>query len=175
MWRRLRGKASIYPIEETAGNGRGFGKDADAPAPFADCHSRKAIERSMTETYLDAGPDDLGIGQCRPVSLNEWPILLCREERGLFAVVNRCPHAVSPLNGGRLRRGMIACPLHGARFDISTGACIGGQYRPLKTFAVRSEGERLWILVPDQTPGPEHRLPVQAGNPCPQVKDAVPQ
>jgi len=88
-----------------------------------------------------------------------WPVLLARVDGRVCAVIDRCSHAASPLSEGRLRRGQIMCPLHGARFDLATGRCVGGPYEPLKTFAVREADGRITIDVPAAPPAAEH-LPV---------------
>ena len=74
-------------------------------------------------------------------------VLLCRSRGKLFAVQNRCTHAASPLQEGKVRNGCISCPLHGARFDLETGACMNAAlgYRPLQTFPVREVGGRIEI------------------------------
>ena len=44
---------------------------------------------------------------------------------GYDAVENRCSHANSPLITAKIYRGdQVACPIHGARFDLKTGAVI---------------------------------------------------
>jgi nitrite reductase/ring-hydroxylating ferredoxin subunit len=64
------------------------------------------------------------------------------------AWVNVCPHRAQPidLGDGKLfnAAGEIECHAHGARFDPSTGACLGGpclgnELRPLAI--AESEGE----------------------------------
>jgi nitrite reductase/ring-hydroxylating ferredoxin subunit len=115
----------------------------------------------MGESYHDVGAEaELASGQSIACLLNGWPILVCRSDTGLFAVINRCTHAESPLNEGRVRRNMIACPLHGARFELATGKCVGGPYRPLKTFETRVQDGRIEVAVPDEAPGREH-MPVR--------------
>jgi nitrite reductase/ring-hydroxylating ferredoxin subunit len=51
-------------------------------------------------------------------------------DRTLRAWVNVCPHRAQPidLGDGRLfnAAGEIECQAHGARFDPSTGKCVGG-------------------------------------------------
>jgi nitrite reductase/ring-hydroxylating ferredoxin subunit len=81
----------------------------------------------------------VGEGQAIAVEAEGRSILLCRSDGHLFAVENRCSHAQSRLEGGKLRHGVIICPLHGARFRLATGECVNAAlgYAPLMTFAVR--------------------------------------
>jgi nitrite reductase/ring-hydroxylating ferredoxin subunit len=65
------------------------------------------------------------------------------------AVVNRCTHMGSALTGGRLRRGAVACPDHGAIFDLATGACAGGVgYPPLEVLSLRVVDGWVEVAVP---------------------------
>ena len=97
-----------------------------------------------------------------PFNVNGWPVVLCRDEGIIHALINRCSHAASQLApAGRVRRGTIMCPLHGARFKLCNGESMGGvTYKALKIFPWR-ETEDGWIeiAVPDEAPGAEH-LPV---------------
>ncbi len=94
------------------------------------------------------------------VQIAEWQVLLLRIDGVVHALNDRCTHAASPLSEGRVRRGAIMCPLHGARFDVATGRCLGGEYRPLRLFPVRTQGGRIAVAVPDAAPGPEDRAVV---------------
>ncbi len=115
----------------------------------------------MSRTYFSAMRDaDLAEGSRLVVTLKGWPILICRNEGVIFAVINRCSHAASALADGRIRCGAIMCPLHGARFDLASGRCIGAAYPPLATFAVRVDHGDIQVEVPDEVPGAEH-LPVR--------------
>jgi len=105
--------------------------------------------------------ETLAEGALMPVVINGWPVLLARSEGKPYATLDRCPHAGSALSPGRLRRGVVMCPLHGARFDISTGHCIGGSYDPLMTFETRVEDDWIAVAVPDTPPGFEH-MPIRA-------------
>lgn len=98
-------------------------------------------------TYHDLlSADDLPVGQMRLFALGGQGVLLCHAPGGFFAVRNRCPHAESPLDGGRLRQNSISCPLHGARFDLMTGRALGGTgYRPLTCYPVKVEGGRVLV------------------------------
>lgn len=72
------------------------------------------------------------------VQVGARSVLVCRTAEGCFAVENQCSHAEQPLEGGRVRNGWIACPFHGARFDLETGEALGPPATaPLQTFPLR--------------------------------------
>ena len=72
------------------------------------------------------------------IQLGGRSMLVCRTPDGCFAVENQCSHAEQPLTGGRVRNGWIACPFHGARFDLASGEAIGPPAtEPLQTFPLR--------------------------------------
>ena len=83
-----------------------------------------------------------------------WHVLVLRVDDGSFRAVNdRCTHQAALLSGGRVRRGAVMCPLHGARFDVLTGKCLGGAYPDLRAFPVRVLAGQIEIEVPDAPPG----------------------
>jgi anthranilate 1,2-dioxygenase ferredoxin component len=82
-----------------------------------------------------------------------WFVLVGRTDDGLFAVNDRCTHQASLLSGGRIRRGAVMCPLHGARFELETGRCVGGAYRDLRTFPLRITDGMIEVAIPDDQPG----------------------
>lgn len=94
----------------------------------------------MSEDFLPAVPaDDVPVGTMRSVALAGFNILVINLAGEFFAVENRCSHADSTLDGGRLRMGRISCPLHGAMFDVRTGASKSGNLvrTGIRTFATR--------------------------------------
>jgi anthranilate 1,2-dioxygenase ferredoxin component len=93
------------------------------------------------------------------VKVNGWHVLIGKTDDGFHAVNDRCTHQAALLSAGRIRRGMIMCPLHGARFELASGKCAGGAYRDLRVFALRIEGGMIEVCVPDTAPGMED-LPV---------------
>ncbi len=88
-----------------------------------------------------------------------WHVLICKIEGDYHAVDDRCTHAASLLSTGRIRRGAVMCPLHGARFDVASGKCLGSEYRPLRTFPLRIADGQIEVAVPDAIPGMED-LPI---------------
>lgn len=88
-----------------------------------------------------------------------WYVLVAKTDDGFHAVNDRCTHQAALLSGGRIRRGAVMCPLHGARFEMATGRCIGSAYRDLRTFPLRVTDGVIEVSLPD-TPPTMEELPV---------------
>lgn len=81
---------------------------------------------------------ELGDRPTSAVAVGGSRIVLCQFDGGLFAIEDKCSHADEPLACGRIRNGWIACPAHGARFDLATGEVLGPPAtEPIRTYAVR--------------------------------------
>ena len=77
-------------------------------------------------------------GQMRCVEIDGRAVLVCRTRDGLHAVDAICTHAFARLDEGRLRGYRLICPLHGASFDVRSGAVLG----PPATESLRSHASR---------------------------------
>lgn len=81
---------------------------------------------------------DLEEDSPRLFDIGGWAILICRDAENVYAVENRCSHLDEPLACGKMKWGWIACPAHGARFDLSTGEPMNRPATsPIRTFPVR--------------------------------------
>jgi 3-phenylpropionate/trans-cinnamate dioxygenase ferredoxin subunit len=58
------------------------------------------------------------------VAIEGRAVMLCRSGGELYALDDLCPHSGARLALGSLAGRIVACPLHGARFDLATGACL---------------------------------------------------
>jgi 3-phenylpropionate/trans-cinnamate dioxygenase ferredoxin component len=83
--------------------------------------------------------DDISDGVCKTFTIGGTRIVVARLKDGLYAVENRCSHANSPLITSKIYHGcQLACPVHGARFDLRTGAAKSPPaFTGLETFPVR--------------------------------------
>jgi nitrite reductase/ring-hydroxylating ferredoxin subunit len=69
------------------------------------------------------------------------------------AWLNLCPHRSQPVDvgDGRLFNGAgeLECPAHGARFDASSGGCVGGPCvgRPLSAVFAEERDGSVWIAA----------------------------
>ena len=70
-------------------------------------------------------------------------------EGGFCATQAKCPHRQGPLSEGTLDGSTVTCPLHGAQFNVWTGAVLRGPAKdPLKTYRVTVDGEVGRVEVP---------------------------
>lgn len=103
---------------------------------------------SDTTFHPVATLDELPSGARKVVHVGGKEILLCHSGDRIFAVSNLCSHAEERLDCGRMRNGWIACPVHGARFDLETGEPINPPAsRPIATYEVRVSGAVVEIAV----------------------------
>ena len=92
---------------------------------------------------------DIAPGQSKAVQVGGLSVLVCNVKGEYLAVENRCTHQASKLEGGRIRNGMIACPLHGVLFDLRTGCGRGPLGKvPLRTILVKLIGDEVYV-APD--------------------------
>src|SRR5271170_4837080 len=91
----------------------------------------------------------LGEGQIRISRICWKDMLLVRVSGRPYAAANLCPHAGSPLNLGKLIGRTIRCPLHGFRFDLETGGCLGpAPCGPLETYETVERDEIVFLRLP---------------------------
>lgn len=91
----------------------------------------------------DVAPDTVKV-----VEVAGRSILIVHHGGRLFAVANQCSHAEQALTCGRVRWGWIACPAHGAKFDLETGEALSlPATEPIATFPLRVVEGRIEIAV----------------------------
>jgi uncharacterized protein YbjT (DUF2867 family)/nitrite reductase/ring-hydroxylating ferredoxin subunit len=70
-------------------------------------------------------------------------------EGGFCATQAMCTHKQGPLSEGSLDGTTVTCPLHGAQFNVWTGAVLRGPAKdPLRTYAVTVDGDVGRVVVP---------------------------
>jgi 3-phenylpropionate/trans-cinnamate dioxygenase ferredoxin subunit len=104
----------------------------------------------MTEPHFTpvAAVADIAPDTAQAVRAGDRALLIVHHGGRLFAIENRCSHAAEPLECGRVRYGWIACPAHGAKFDLETGDALSAPAAdPIATFAVRVVGNTIEVAV----------------------------
>lgn len=77
-------------------------------------------------------------------------VALFHVEGQWYAIDDVCTHDGGPLADGELREYRIACPRHGAKFDIRTGAALTmPAIRPTRSHEVKVEGGGVWVKLRD--------------------------
>ena len=90
---------------------------------------------------------DVPLLEGRAVTVGGRRIAVFRTEAGYHAIGAVCPHAGGPLADGIVGDSCVTCPLHNRRFDLRTGAGIGGHPGVESHEVVELDGE-LWLRVP---------------------------
>ncbi|MEO6716795.1 MAG: non-heme iron oxygenase ferredoxin subunit [Novosphingobium sp.] len=101
------------------------------------------------KTYIEAAKlDEVPSGTKKLVTLNGIEVLVCNSKDKLYAVRNLCSHAHEKLDCGRMKNGWISCPVHGARFDLESGAAMNPPaVMPLETYPVRVVGDTIEVEI----------------------------
>jgi 3-phenylpropionate/trans-cinnamate dioxygenase ferredoxin subunit len=111
---------------------------------------------------IDLG-DQSGLreGDITTCSAGELDVMVCRFEGKLYAIEDRCSHAETTLSDGLLIGSAIACPLHGASFDVRDGRHLGPPaYTGVRTFPViEADGAATVVLTPPEPPEPDPGAP----------------
>jgi 3-phenylpropionate/trans-cinnamate dioxygenase ferredoxin subunit len=87
------------------------------------------------------------------VEVGERLVVLIRAAGHFYALDDVCTHDGGPLSDGPLdpNSGTIACPRHGAKFDIKTGAAVTmPATKPTKVHEVRVEGDQIFVCVSEE-------------------------
>ena len=67
---------------------------------------------------------DLAPGQGMAVEVNGKTIALFNVDGVYYAIDDACPHRGTPLSEGELSGTELTCYMHGAVFDVTTGAVL---------------------------------------------------
>jgi nitrite reductase (NADH) small subunit len=98
----------------------------------------------MTKTTVElrvAALDAIPPGEGRTFGVMGEKLAIFRTREGsVLAVQAECPHRGGPLADGLVGGTTLVCPLHGWKFDLSSGAALMGGCG-LKTYPVRVDEE----------------------------------
>ena len=83
-----------------------------------------------------------------PAKLGDVPIALYRLDGQVFAIDDVCTHEFALLSQGFIEGRIVECPLHQAKFDISTGKCLAAPATvDLNRYAVRIEAGEIFVSL----------------------------
>jgi len=76
---------------------------------------------AMSEWIHAAKAGELKPGEAKVIHAGDREIALFNVDGQFHAIDNLCPHRGGPLGEGILEGRIVICPLHGWRFDVTTG------------------------------------------------------
>jgi len=99
--------------------------------------------------WIDAGPtENLRDGEAISIPVGRRMIAVVRSGDAYYAIEDICTHDGAQLTGGAIEGTEIICPRHGARFCLRTGEALSPPaYEPVRVFATKIEGGRLWVCA----------------------------
>lgn len=84
--------------------------------------------QEVNSTHLEfvtvASVEELGNGERLFLEVGGFPIAIFNIAGKYFAIADVCSHDDGPVAEGELNGFEIACPRHGARFDLQTGKAL---------------------------------------------------
>jgi nitrite reductase/ring-hydroxylating ferredoxin subunit len=92
---------------------------------------------------------DLELNGLHELRVGDDRIALCRVQDQIHAVDGLCPHMQGPLAFGALDGNLVSCPWHAWAFDCTTGICDFNPDVRLAKYAVRVEGDVIWVEWPE--------------------------
>lgn len=84
-------------------------------------------------------------GQSKVVTVNGRAIAVFNIGGAFYAVHNLCPHEGGPLNEGRVKGFVVACPWHDLAFDIRNGQGTDGGGYCVGSYEVRTENAEIFV------------------------------
>lgn len=94
------------------------------------------------------------VGEGRTIEVAGERVAIFNARDGqVHAVQATCPHRGGPLADGLFGETTVVCPLHGWKFNVSTGECVGPPTAPckLRTYSVRlNEAGKILLTVPSR-------------------------
>ena len=129
----------ITEIVQVKGHAAGAGGRQEFHQPLR----ARSVRRLVAPARLDEIPE----GGIRALPLNGQKLLLFRRGSAVSCFQNACAHLGFPIHDGEIEDGIIACPHHGFRYDLSTGECLTAPEVQLQPHAVRVIGSRVEVRL----------------------------
>jgi nitrite reductase/ring-hydroxylating ferredoxin subunit/uncharacterized membrane protein len=110
--------------------------------------NRVAWLRGPDDFHWVMPSSDLVEGQMRSAEVRGTRVLLARAHGQIYAIGDVCTHWGCTLSEGHLEGTVVECPCHGSRFDVETGAVVGGPASvPEPTFEVRERSHQIELRM----------------------------
>lgn len=103
----------------------------------------------MATFHKVAGVGEVAPGSGKAVDAGGLQIALFNAGGTFYAIGDACTHRGGSLSEGPLDGTIVTCPLHAARFDVTTGRNLGPPApREVPSYRVRVEGSEVQVEIP---------------------------
>lgn len=107
------------------------------------------VEAEELEFVTVAAVDELGDGERIIIDIDGEPIAVFSLDGKYYAIGDVCSHDDGPVAEGELSEFEIACPRHGARFDLRTGRVLSlPAIVDIPAYPVRIENGEIQVGLP---------------------------
>ena len=95
------------------------------------------------------------VGRGRQVDVGGTKVAVFRTSDRFVALDDTCPHMGASLADGRLLGNEVQCSWHEWRYDLETGRSPVRPWACVRVWAVRIDGDDVWVEPPEPTPAPD--------------------
>ena len=91
--------------------------------------------------------DDLKEGGIKSAKVLARTVIVVRLNRELYGLEGDCKHMKASLATGKIEGEIIVCPMHGWRYNITTGDCINEPWARLKMYRAWDEEGSIFVEI----------------------------
>ena len=106
----------------------------------------------MSEGFMEAcRRDEIADGGVKLVEVDETLVILFRQGDEVFCIDDVCTHDGGTLSEGEVDGCQIACPRHGAKFDLCSGKALTmPATQDTRKHDVRMDGDAVMVRLVDE-------------------------
>jgi 3-phenylpropionate/trans-cinnamate dioxygenase ferredoxin component len=102
----------------------------------------------MVEFHKLAAADEVAPGEIKQYRVEDRFVALCNVDGEFHAFEDVCTHQFTHLSDGEFTGSEVKCPLHGARFDVKTGAAKSlPAVKPVPKHEVKVEDGHVYVAL----------------------------
>jgi 3-phenylpropionate/trans-cinnamate dioxygenase ferredoxin component len=98
---------------------------------------------------------EVAVGKTKKLPKGDFGVLIANVEGEFYAVDALCTHYGGDLSQGTLQGKILTCPVHGSKFDITSGKVVSSPTEPLDrpvienliTYPLKVENGEIYIKV----------------------------
>ncbi len=102
----------------------------------------------MAEFHKLATVEEVAPGEIKQYLVEDRFVALCNAEGEFYAFEDVCTHQFTHLSEGEFTDSEVKCPLHGAKFDVKTGAAKSlPAVKPVPKHEVKVENGTIYVAL----------------------------